>query len=128
MFDKHKLSHDGAQAEAVVLEKKVYATTTGGGRGDRMPLPVAREVRGRLDHRDLSARLRLQAGIGGGGWAHVAVRYDPADRSKIELDRHAILEAKEGGCRQMEGRGDRASRKERWAWRRRRRRRSQRPT
>jgi hypothetical protein len=94
MFDKHKLSHDGAQAEAVVLEKKVYATTTGGGAATacRYLLRVKFEDGSttEISRRVFDSKLASAAEVG-----HVvAVRYDPADRSKIELDRHAIVEAK----------------------------------
>jgi hypothetical protein len=58
MFDRRKLSLDGAQAQALVLEKTVYAAGVETGRAERLPVLVADEVRGRLDHRGLLSRVR----------------------------------------------------------------------
>jgi Domain of unknown function (DUF1707) len=102
MFEKRKLNHDGAQAQALVLEKKIYATENDrGGRAaacryqlrvkfeDGSTMEISRRA---FDHK-LAA-----AGVGD----LIPVRYDPADRSKIELDRHAFVERQKADARHWE--------------------------
>src|SRR5947209_8520901 len=101
MFDKHKLSRDGAQAQALVLEKKTYATEDQTGRASacryRLRVKFAdgstMEVSCRAFGHTLSS-----AALGD----VIPVRYDPADRSKIELDREAIVERQKAQGREWE--------------------------
>jgi hypothetical protein len=101
MFDKHKLSRDGAQAQALVLEKKIYATEVESGMTSacRYHLRVKFEdgstteiSRRAFDHTLASAAVGDV----------IPVRYDPADRSKIELDRHAIVERQKEQARERD--------------------------
>ena len=91
MFDRNKLSRDGAQAQALVLEKKVYASGVESGMASacRYELRVKFQdgSTGQVSHRAFGYSL-ASAAVGD----IIPVRYDPADRSKIELDRHAMLE------------------------------------
>src|SRR5437588_6675099 len=101
MFDKHKVSRDGAQAQALVLGKKIYATEVESGRTSacRYQLRVKFEdgstteiSRRAFDHTLASAAVGDV----------IPVRYDPADRSKIELDRHAIVERQKAEAREWD--------------------------
>jgi hypothetical protein len=101
MFDKHKLRRDGVQAQALVLEKKIYATEVESGMTSacRYQLRVKFEdgstteiSRRAFDHTLASAAIGDV----------IPVRYDPADRSKIELDRHAIVERQKAEARERD--------------------------
>src|SRR5947199_5728928 len=101
MFNKRKARLGGGQAEALVLEKKIYAATTEGGRTSscRYQLRVKFEdgstteiSRRAFDHTLASAAVGDV----------IPVRYDPADRSKIELDRHAIVERQKAEAREWD--------------------------
>jgi hypothetical protein len=94
MFDRRKLSLDGAQAQALVIEKTIYAAGVESGNASacryrlRVAFPdgAASEISCRAFGRALAA-----AGVGDS----IPVRYDPTDRSKIELDRRALVEQEE---------------------------------
>ena len=92
MFHKSKLSRDGAQAQALVLEKKVLSTSGDGGgvaNACRFKLRVKFEDGSTAETSCNAFGVKL-------GWVSVGnvvpVRYDPADRSRIKLDRDAILD------------------------------------
>jgi len=91
MFHKSKLSRDGAHAQALVLDRRVYSTVGDSGVPDacRYELRVKFEDGSTVETscRAFGAKLASVA-VGD----VIPVRYDPADRSKIELDRDAILE------------------------------------
>jgi hypothetical protein len=103
MFEKHKRSPDGAQAQALVLEKKIYATEVESGRtsacryqlrvkfGDDSTTEISRRAFGHT---------LASAAVGD----VIPVRYDPADRSKIELDRHAMVEQENANAREVDAR------------------------
>ena len=126
MFEKHKLSRNGAQAQALVLDKKIYATEVESG------LTSACRYQLRVKFEDGSTK-EISRRAFGDTLASAAVgdvipvRYDPADRSKIELDRQAIVERQEAQARERDAaaiaRGERHS-----ACPRRRRRRCPLPT
>ena len=99
MFDKHRLRRDGAQAQALVLEKKIYATET----ETSMTSACRYQLRVKFDDgstteisRRAFDRTLASAAVGD----VIPVRYDPTDRSKIELDRHAIVERDEAQTRE----------------------------
>src|SRR5437879_5636303 len=111
MFDRHKLGRDGVQAQALVLETKAYANEVESGR------PSACRYRLRVQFEDGSmteiayrafGRAVASANVGD----VIPVRYDPADRTRIEIDRHALLERQEAEARKWEaeaiGRGETA--------------------
>src|SRR5947209_7253147 len=91
MFHRSKLGRDGAQAEALVLEKKVLATagTPGPANACRYKLRVKFEDGSTVDTSCHAFGVKL-ASVAIGDV--IPVRYDSADRSKITLDRDAILE------------------------------------
>ena len=98
MFDKHKLRRDGAQAQALVLEKKIYATEVESGMTSacRYQLRVKFEDGSTTEiSRRAFDRTLASAAVGD----VIPVRYDPADRAKIELDRHAVVERQEAQAR-----------------------------
>jgi hypothetical protein len=91
MFDKHKLSRDGAQAQALVLEKKIYATEVESGMTSacRYDLRVKFEDGSTTEiSRRAFGHTLASASVGD----VIPVRYDSADRSKIELDRQTLVE------------------------------------
>ena len=100
MFDKHKLSRNGVQAQALVLEQKVYAIdrNTGGASACRYTLRVKFEdgTTSEISYRVFSTKLAA-ADVGD----LIPVRYDPADRSKIELDRQEISAQKKARARDL---------------------------
>lgn len=101
MFDRNKLSRDGTQTQALVLGKRVYA----GGVESGMASACRYELRvkyqdgstAEVSHRAFGYSL-ASAAVGD----IIPVRYDPADRSKIELDRHAMLEQQKARGRGIE--------------------------
>src|SRR5205807_3388627 len=98
---KHKLSRDGAQAQALVLEKKIYATEVESGMASacRYQLRVKFEDGSTTEiSRRAFGHTLASAAVGD----VVPVRYDPADRSKIELDRHAVVERQQAQAREWE--------------------------
>jgi hypothetical protein len=109
MFDRRKLSLDGAQAQALVVDKTIYAAGVESGEASacRYRLRVAfqdgatSEISCRAFGRTLAA-----AGVGD----IIPVRYDPTDRSKIELDRRALVEQEE--AREREAVAERLARGE----------------
>jgi hypothetical protein len=109
MFDRRKLSLDGAQAQALVVDKTIYAAGVESGEASacRYRLRVAfqdgatSEISCRAFGRTLAA-----AGVGD----IIPVRYDPTDRSKIELDRRALVEQAE--AREREAVAERLARGE----------------
>ena len=101
MFDKHKLSRDGAQAHALVLEKKIYATEVDSG------MTSACRYQLRVEFEDgstteISRRAFGHALASAGVGDLIPVRYDPADCSKIELDRHELLERQKAEAREWD--------------------------
>lgn len=101
MFDWHKLRRDGAQAQALVLEKKIYATEVESG------MTSACRYRLRVKFEDGSTaeisrrafdRTLASAAVGD----VIPVRYDPADRAKVELDRHAVVEGLDAEARERD--------------------------
>src|SRR5437763_362129 len=101
MFDKHKVSRDGAQAQALVLEKKIYATEVESG------LTSACRYQLRVKFEDgstteISRRALGHALASAAVGDIIPVRYDPADRSKIEFDRHAFVERQKAEAREWE--------------------------
>lgn len=100
MFDKHKLSRNGVQAQALVLEQKVYAIdrNTGGASACRYTLRVKFEdgTTSEISYRVFGTKLAA-ADVGD----LIPVRYDPADRSKIELDRQEISAQKKARARDL---------------------------
>jgi hypothetical protein len=99
MFDRRKLSLEGARAQALVVEKTIYAAGVESGEASacRYRLRVAfpdgatSEISSRAFGRTLAA-----AGVGD----IIPVRYDPTDRSRIELDRRALVEQEEARARE----------------------------
>jgi Domain of unknown function (DUF1707) len=101
MFDKHKLSRDGAQAQALVLEKKIYASEVESGMTSacRYQLRVKFEDGSTTEiSRRVFDHTLASAAVGD----VIPVRYDPADRSRIELDRHAIVERQKAQARERD--------------------------
>src|SRR5438270_8992355 len=101
MFDKHKVSRDGAQAQALVLEKKIYATEVESGMTSacRYQLRVKFEDGSTTEiSRRAFGDTLASAAVGD----VIPVRYDPTDRSKIELDRHAIVERQKAQARERD--------------------------
>jgi hypothetical protein len=101
MFDKHKLSRDGAEAQALVLEKKIYATEVESGMTSacRYQLRVKFEDGSTTEiSRRAFGDTLASAAVGD----VIPVRYDPSDRSKIELDRHAIVERQKAQARERD--------------------------
>jgi hypothetical protein len=101
MFDKHKLRRDGVQAQALVLEKKIYAAEVESG----MTSACRYQLRVRFEDGSTAEISRrafdhtlASAAIGD----VIPVRYDPADRSKIELDRQAIVERQKAQAREWD--------------------------
>jgi hypothetical protein len=101
MFDKHKLSRDGAQAQALVLGKKIYATEVESGMTSacRYQLRVKFEdgSTAEISRRAFGDTL-ASAAVGD----VIPVRYDPTDRSKVELDRRAVVERQEAQARERD--------------------------
>jgi hypothetical protein len=101
VFAKRRLITDGMQAQALVLEKKVYAAGVETGR--------ASACRYRL-------RVRFEDGsateISRRVWTHkladarvgelIPVRYDPSDRDAIEIDGPAFEAQREAAARRLE--------------------------
>ena len=98
MFDKHKLRRDGSQAQALVLEKKIYATEVESGMTSacryQLRVKFADGSTSEISRRAFDHTL-ASAAVGD----LIPVRYDPADRSKIELDRHAFVEQQQAQAR-----------------------------
>lgn len=101
MLDRHKLRRDGAQAQALVLEKKIYATEVESG------MTSACRYRLRVKFEDGSTaeisrrafdRTLASAAVGD----VIPGRYDPADRAKVELDRHAVVERQDAQARERD--------------------------
>lgn len=109
MFDRRKLSLDGAQAQALVLEKTVYAAGVESRRTSacRYLLRV-KFADGSTTESSCRAFGHTLAAAGVGDI--IPVRYDPADRSKIELDRRAFVEREE--AQEREGKAERIARGE----------------
>jgi hypothetical protein len=101
MFDKDKLSHDGAQAQALVLEKRVYGSEVETGRASacryelrvRFPDGSTTEI-----SRRVFGHTAASAAVGD----LIPVRYDPADRSNLEIDRRAIAAQRDARARALE--------------------------
>jgi hypothetical protein len=101
VFERRKLSLDGGQAQALVLEKTIYAAgvETGRAKACRYLLRVkfedgsSTEITCRAFGHTLAA-----AGVG----EIIPVRYDRVDRSKIELDRRAFVEQEEARERERD--------------------------
>jgi Short C-terminal domain len=106
MFRRKKtLMRDGAQAQALVLEAKQFGHTDVG-EGPGMGIFFELKLRVQFDDgtaEDITRRVRL-ASLGGTSGAIGAtvsagdllpVRYDPEDRSKIEIDSAAVKQSKE---------------------------------
>jgi Domain of unknown function (DUF1707) len=91
MFDRRKLSLDGAQAQALVVEKTIYAAGVESGKASacRYRLRVAFQDGATSE---ISCRAFGHALAAAGVGDSIPVRYDPTDRSKIELDRRAFVE------------------------------------
>jgi len=94
---KSKVLTEGAQAEGVVIDSQAPADTGAGGFGRTYRLTArvrfddgttAEVSSGRLDRTKVG--WKLEGDI-------VPVRYDPSDRSKIELDVPALIAAREQG-------------------------------
>jgi hypothetical protein len=103
MFDKHKRSPDGAQAQALVVEKTIYATEVESGRTSacRYQLRVKFEDDSTTEiSRRAFGHTLASAAVGD----VIPVRYDPADRSKIELDGHAMVEQQNADAREVDAR------------------------
>jgi len=100
MFDRHKLRDGGVQAMALVLEKKVYASEEHSGRASacRYQLRVKFED-GSTTETSYHAFATTLASARVG--AIVPVRYDPADRSKIVLDRQAMIAQEKATAREV---------------------------
>src|SRR5436309_9732113 len=111
MFDKAGLGRDGVQAQALVLDKKSYAV----GAETRAVSACRYELRvkfedgstAEISHRAFG-RSVASAEIGD----LIPIRYDPADRSKVEIDRRAIAAQQKQEARDLEAqaiaRGERA--------------------
>jgi DUF1707 SHOCT-like domain len=103
MFHRDKLNRDGVPANALVLDKKIYASGVETGQVDACRY----ELRVRFEDGSTTEITRHAFGhtVAGAVVGDVIpVRYDPADRSKIEIDRHAIgsrLEAQERELREQ---------------------------
>jgi hypothetical protein len=106
MFGRNRaLMRDGAQAQALVLEVKQFGHTAVG-EGPGMGIFFELKLRVQFDDgtaEDITRRVRLSS-LGGssgaiGGTVNAGdlmpVRYDPEDRSKIEIDSAAVKESKE---------------------------------
>jgi Domain of unknown function (DUF1707) len=103
VFHRSKLSRDGAQAEALVLEKKVLATAGGGGGG--VANACRYKVRVKFEDGSTTETSCHAFGVNLGRVAVgdvIPVRYDPADRSKVKLDRDAILEQQKADARKWQ--------------------------
>jgi hypothetical protein len=101
MLDWHKLRRDGARGQALVLEKKIYATEVESG------MTSACRYRLRVKFEDGSAaeisrrafdRTLASAAVGD----VIPVRYDPVDRAKVELDRDAVVERQDAQARERD--------------------------
>jgi Short C-terminal domain len=106
VFRRNKtLMRDGAQVQALVLEAKQFGHTAVG-EGPGMGIFFELKLRVQFDDGttdEITRRVRL-ASLGGtsgaiGGTVNVGdllpVRYDPEDRSKIEIDSAAVKQGKE---------------------------------
>jgi hypothetical protein len=106
MFRRNKtLMRDGAQAQALVLEAKQFGHTAVG-EGPGMGIFFELKLRVQFDDgttEEITRRVRLSS-LGGssgaiGGTVNAGdllpVRYDPEDRSKIEIDSAAVKQGKE---------------------------------
>jgi hypothetical protein len=101
MFDKHKLSREGAQAEALVLERKVLATAGNPGPANacRYKLQVKFGDGSTFETSCHAFGVKLARATVGDV---IPVRYDPADQSKITFDRDAILEQQKVDARKWQ--------------------------
>src|SRR5947209_13984415 len=101
MFDKHKRSHDGAQAQALVLERKVLATAGNPGPANacRYKLRVKFGDGSTFETSCHAFGVQLARATVGDV---IPVSYDPADRSKVKLDRDAILEQQKVDARKWQ--------------------------
>ena len=89
MFGRGKLMRGGVAAQALVLEKKIYATAVESG----MAAACRYQLRVKLEDgstTEISRRAFGHALASAGVGDLIPVRYDPADCSKIELDRHEL--------------------------------------
>jgi hypothetical protein len=95
------LMRDGVEAQALVLEKKIYASgySTGKTNACRYKLRVkfkdgsSAEVSRRVWRSKLA-----RANVGD----LIPVRYDPADRSKIEIDGNAMEAQRDAAAREVD--------------------------
>ena len=103
MFGKHKLSRDGAQAQALVIEKKIYATEVESGTTSacRYKLRVRFEDGSTIE---VSRRAFGHAVASAAVGDVIPVRYDPADRSNIQLDSDALVEREKARTRDIDDR------------------------
>src|ERR1700684_1805572 len=106
MFGRNRtLMRDGAHAQALVVEVKQFGHTAVG-EGPGMGIFFELKLRVQFDDgttEDITRRVRLSS-LGGSSGAIggtvsagdlMPVRYDPEDRSKIEIDSAAVKESKE---------------------------------
>lgn len=117
MFGKHKLLHEGAQAEAVVTSVDLYQEGMRANWGSGFTYDVGMRV-----HFEDGTTAEIVRRIGGmaGTDLHfdvadvVPVRYDPHNRAKIELDEDALRaqqqRAREALQRQLDQAGEEAVR------------------
>ena len=100
MFGKGKLMREGVAAQALVLEKKVYAAGVETGRA----AACRYRLRVRFDDgstTEISRRVwthRLAVALVGD---LIAVRYDPADRSRIVIDGPAVKAKRAAQLREL---------------------------
>jgi hypothetical protein len=117
MFNKRKARRDGGQAEALVLEKKIYAATTEGGRTNacRYQLRVKFEDGSTTEiSRRVFGYTLASAGVGD----IVPVRYDPPTGRKSSSTTMQLLS--ETRRRRATGRPRRSrGAKSSWVWPRR---------
>jgi len=100
MFGRRKLIRAGVAAQALVLEKKVYASGVQTGRADACRY----RLRVRFDDGSTAEITRRV-------WGHrlayalvgnlIPVRYDPADRSRIVIDGPAVKAARVARLREL---------------------------
>ncbi len=94
MFDKGKLMREGVPAQALVLEKKVYASGYSTGRTDACRY----KLRVKFDDgstTEINRRVWSHKLAGARVGELIPVRYDAADRSKIEIDAAALTAKRE---------------------------------
>jgi Domain of unknown function (DUF1707) len=101
MFDRHRLRRDGAQAQALVLEKKIYATEVESGMASacRYRLRVKFEDGSTAEISRRAFDRTLASAVVGDV---IPVRYDPADRTHVELDRRAVVERQDAQARERD--------------------------